>query len=588
MMRVRLLLAWMVLAAILCGCGEKVEEERITPPSGTTDGNRQKAGIAQPAPIPELPSSPRPSRAMKPHAGKNAESIHRASLPPKTERPDRAITAVPPALPSAGDNEPAEVVPPPNPSPSEEPVQVMAEQVVVEKVVEEQKQPQRSLPPTDIAQVVATRPSPIVVNCPPDIENPALCPKDKSGPPELASPVPKTLPEPIEPSLYSDVPLSDPIRKAGGTRYPFVLEGAADVRFELEGPTERIVQLALIDAKKGSEIAYVAGSAPRILTSLNLPAGAYAVNVSLPDGKSGFELFQARLSKREIGGPDTSLHDDTPAKANLLSSGEKRHHAIQPAEDIDWFTFSLMTAADVQIDFDAGNITRSLRMALYERDGKTRLAYVVGAPSRKLSYRNLPAGTYFVEISDHGRDQAVGAYTISLATAETGQGIDHADDDRPGTATSLLPGRQEERAISPLGDVDWFTFALVRPAEVNFAVTGPVSQGGIQAALFREKKTEALAHFSGPFPRTMNCRFLPAGVYYVRISGIGDRQLIGAYAASLQVRELDPEAAAKLALTYSEPAERSSMLRGLEAVLRKVGDFFAGCREALKGLTSVG
>lgn len=526
MMR-RLFLAGLVLAAILCGCGKDSEEGRTAAAPGSHPAGGT-SGASRPA--------PEPVRDDERVAIRPARRPEAAEGTPKAETPVKALASRPPQTvksPVAGRIEPLE-----------------------------RKSPSPETPLADTSAAVVA-PAPLTAEH-----------AEHAEPVEVAQPATPATEEPRKVA-------AEPVAEAEKGAPPQAL------------PRDEIAEIIVAEASPATAPTLPAAEAPAPLPEAADPIPAVAVSApdtlpAAPEPPPSAGI-QAMPSTREMGEPDARLADDAPARANPLRAGEMRRHAIHPADDVDWFTFSLATAADVRIDLDAGNTLRSLWMALYDRDGKSCLAYAVGAPSRSLSYLNLPAGTYFIEISDHGRDQPVEAYSIALATAETAPGIDrHADDDQLATATPLLPGSREERAISPLGDVDWFTFTLESPAEVNFEVSGPASHGGIHVALFREKRAEALAYLSGPLPRTLSRRFLPAGVYHVRVSNFGGRQLIGAYAASLQVKELDTATAAKLALTYREPPERSPVLRGLEAVLRKVGDFFSSCREVLRGWTPVG
>jgi hypothetical protein len=125
----------------------------------------------------------------------------------------------------------------------------------------------------------------------------------------------------------------------------------------------------------------------------------------------------------------------------------------------------------------------------------------------------LAAGTYFVEVSDNGNNQS-GGYVLLYQPIV-------------GPVPALEPDVPISDAISPVGDLDLFTFTLTTQQRVVLQAT----QTGIPAAI--DPCLRVLTGASGPpvtggitcsFPAARLDLVLAAGTYFVEVSDNGNNQ----------------------------------------------------------------
>src|SRR5262249_19733357 len=136
--------------------------------------------------------------------------------------------------------------------------------------------------------------------------------------------------------------------------------------------------------------------------------------------------------------------------------------------------------------------------------------------------QQLDAGTYFVEVHEFGDDSTL-SYTLSYAcTAPAVPEIE--PNDTLATAQATGCGRAVQAAISPAGDVDWYSFTLDTTYRTSIVAH---CSGDSPPALSDDSGT--LLPFdddSGPGFCSQINRTLKAGSYALEVHEFGDNGTI--------------------------------------------------------------
>ncbi len=115
---------------------------------------------------------------------------------------------------------------------------------------------------------------------------------------------------------------------------------------------------------------------------------------------------------------DTYEPDDLWTSATALSPGITQTHSIHNnGQDVDWFSFTTYEPNDVTIA--TSGLSGDTEIALYDSVG-VPTSYLAsdddggsGSFSSITSY-DLPAGTYYIELIEHGMDADIASYNIDL------------------------------------------------------------------------------------------------------------------------------------------------------------------------------
>ena len=112
--------------------------------------------------------------------------------------------------------------------------------------------------------------------------------------------------------------------------------------------------------------------------------------------------------------PDIYEPDDDSSSASTLESSVPQAHSICPAEEEDWWVFTLETPSDIAL-FTFGN-EGDTRMWLYD-SSNNELAYNDDGGYHLFSrivLSNLPPGTYHVMVNEYSGSMDIEAYGIRL------------------------------------------------------------------------------------------------------------------------------------------------------------------------------
>jgi hypothetical protein len=118
-------------------------------------------------------------------------------------------------------------------------------------------------------------------------------------------------------------------------------------------------------------------------------------------------------------GVDVYEPDNSSAQARTINPGMAQTHSIIPASDVDWVVFTLNTTSAVTLE-NTGMTSSDTEMWLYN-SSLTQLRYSndEGTGAYSLITLNcgvdaLPAGTYYVKISEFGSNAEIANYQLSL------------------------------------------------------------------------------------------------------------------------------------------------------------------------------
>ncbi len=296
-------------------------------------------------------------------------------------------------------------------------------------------------------------------------------------------------------------PASGAISPADVDFYRFTLASPSVVTIETTGATDTAGRLE-DSAGNSLEFDDSDGAGNNFRIERVLGAGAYFVRVQ-GQGNN----ITGNYSLSVTGESATAVTLGTPASG-----------AISPAGHVDLYSFTLASASAVTIETtgatDTAGQLQDSAGGLLEFDSDD------GTGSNFRIEWTLGAGAYFIRVA--GQSSSVtGNYSLSVAAT--------ADSDftRDG-ATALTAGTPASDSISPVGDVDYYSFTLASPSVVTIATTGTTDTAGqLQDSAGTELESDS---DDGTGNNFRIIRYLGAGAYYIRVAG---QTATGAYSLSV-------------------------------------------------------
>ena len=203
-------------------------------------------------------------------------------------------------------------------------------------------------------------------------------------------------------------------------------------------------------------------------------------------------------------------HGDTQAAATSVTAGARVWGTIDPADDEDYFSFSVSRTADYWIytlgDLDTlGELLDGDGMSIdiIDRGG------VLPNPDNFFLWQRLQSGTYYIKVTGYGSTDEPYVLRIREFTDTTS---------RSNAATLNLNG-SASATIDPEDDEDYFKLELSEATEVAIRASGFPDTFG---ELLRSNGTVIASNDDGYLPggrRNFLIReSLAAGVYYVKVS----------------------------------------------------------------------
>ena len=233
------------------------------------------------------------------------------------------------------------------------------------------------------------------------------------------------------------------------------------VSYTVESTLGSAVAVNLSIANSDSRIEASNGGLGSTLEWVAPSDGNYFVFVSAPSQVANpIGTYAVKLE-----GDNTLLdrHSETRNDATPVNFGNATAGAVSPPGDQDYFSFSAERGVKYGIQVELGNV-KGVSIVVEASDGAV-LAASDGI-SKNLEWIAPDPGTYYIVISAPAQlREGIGTYTIKVE-ADTSLSDRHAE--TAGGATQTGFGNAVTGAISPIDDVDYFSFQGRRGVKYTF------------------------------------------------------------------------------------------------------------------------
>ena len=203
-------------------------------------------------------------------------------------------------------------------------------------------------------------------------------------------------------------------------------------------------------------------------------------------------------------------HGDTRAAATSVTAGARVWGAIDPADDEDYFSFSVSRTADYWIytlgDLDTvGELLDSNGMSVESDD----YGGVLPNPDNFFLWQRLQSGTYYIKVTGYGSTDEPYVLRIREFTDTTSRR----------NAATLNLNSFASATIDPEDDEDYFKLELSETTEVAIRASGfPDTVGELQNSSGTEIASNDDSYLPGGRRNFLIRESLNAGVYYVKVS----------------------------------------------------------------------
>lgn len=354
---------------------------------------------------------------------------------------------------------------------------------------------------------------------------------------------------------------------SGGVRYVGSIEPASDVDYVQFTVTQDSTVVIETSGSTGDSMIYLHDAGGNELASNDdwdggawsrierfLKAGTYYVEVRASRSSDVIRNYALTVKTTPFDGNDDF---GTASPIGSVRVGGSLYHsaAINPASDVDYFSFQIGRPARVVIETSGSTGDSAIR--LYDAE-ESQLAYNNdwGDGSWSRIERLLEAGTYYVQVREHGDDSAIPGYLLTVKASDLCNNEDQPNED---IASADPIGSVSENeycgAIYPAGDVDY----------VQFEVTEQVAMVVIETSGFAGDSVIHLYDAGGYQLESDNDggdagwsrieRSLGAGIYYVKVRGRADDDVILEYVLTVKATDSTPIDLSSLRMTLAYVSE---------------------------------
>ncbi len=203
-------------------------------------------------------------------------------------------------------------------------------------------------------------------------------------------------------------------------------------------------------------------------------------------------------------------HGNTQAAATTVSPGARVWGAIDPADDEDYFSFSVSRTADYWIytlgDLDTvGELLDGDGMSIDISDRGS----VLPNPDNFFLWQRLQSGTYYIKVTGYGSTDE--PYVLRIR--------EFRDTTSRSNAATLNLNGSASATIDPEDDEDYFKLELSETTEVAIRASGyPDTVGELQRSNGTVIASNDDGFLSGGWTNFLIRESLNAGVYYVKVS----------------------------------------------------------------------
>lgn len=244
--------------------------------------------------------------------------------------------------------------------------------------------------------------------------------------------------------------------------------------------------------------------------------------------------------------PDRFENDNMPGRAKTIAKeGGLQAHSLHAPTDVDWVKFTLSAASNaiIQTDGRAGDTemwlfgpNSSSNQIAYDNDGNGSFSRI-----RCQDDHALGPGTYYVKVGEHGSDQTIGRYTISVKATRVpppdAYEADAADNTADYATTIVVDAGPQTHSIHVTSDVDWVSFTLVAQSDIIIETRG--ASGNTQLWLYGQDASTPIVFNDnsgvGDFSLILRTGpdALPAGTYYAKVAEASQDSTIPSYTISV-------------------------------------------------------
>jgi len=262
----------------------------------------------------------------------------------------------------------------------------------------------------------------------------------------------------------------------------------------------------------------------------DLPAGTYYIQVLGWSGAAND--YETQIELRPYSPDDIYEENDSKVSAyNLtnklvLANGQLEIDNLNLLNnDPDWYKVTTTASSSVikwQINFS--NVVGNLDMAVYDENETLLQSSVSNSNSEIITLSGLSAGNYYVKI--YGADGVVNDYNLQMEVSSFIVDDSFEENDTKTQASDITNNFvgnnlfiNNLKIIS--NDDDWFKFTTNTTANISAIVV--FSPGGglydLDAYLEKTDGTRLATGESGNDNEVLNANNLPAGTYYIRVTG---------------------------------------------------------------------
>ena len=303
--------------------------------------------------------------------------------------------------------------------------------------------------------------------------------------------------------------------------WQFTLTESGVVTLETSGSTDTVGRL---EDARGGLLAEDDDSGTNLNFQIQetLPAGTYYIRVAGYGGRTGNYRLSLDFEPDATGGSGSGGGNNTRGGASALQPNDVVSAAISPANDVDYWQFTLTESGVVTLETSGstdtvGRLEDARGVALTgDDDSGTRQNFRI--------QETLPAGTYYIRAT--GYRGSTGNYTLSLdfePDATGGGGSGSGNDVNTACFSSdicvILPLNSSVRGtISQPADIDVWGFTLTEPGTVTLETSGSLNTSGQLRDNIDEFFPLASDVDSGVGQNFRIQETLPAGTYLIIVS----------------------------------------------------------------------